>query len=202
MKFEIYIDNKKLVMRRKNFKSIGIAIAEANKILMKEEKVISEILVNGELFSEDKFGFYQDGIIEIKTRGHENIMLESIHNVVERGHRFFELAEEIEYCEPNSIELAKHIGEQLSLVGWFFNVMIALKRHGFETLGELSLEEFIDDLKEEQKYLKDAFSQGDELSVLEILEFEISSIIGDFMEAVNQNLPNIREEYRKSTILC
>lgn len=200
MKFNIYIDNQLITLRKKNFKSIGEAIVECNKLLAKSEKIPAEIFVNGEAFSEKSFSNYKDGTIEIITKCHNKIVLESIHSIEERGLRFFQISEELEYVDPNTPDIAKRISEQVNIVGWFFNVMLSLRRNGIEVIGDISVDELIDELREEQNNLREAFMMGDEDIVLEILEFEISSIIGEFMDVVEENLEELLDEYRSTSI--
>ncbi len=76
---EVYVDNIKIEMKQKNFKSLGNAISAINRKLMEENKIPHEIYVNGSTLKDYSIIGVKDlKVIEVTTKTHGAIILESI----------------------------------------------------------------------------------------------------------------------------
>ena len=76
---EVYVDNVKVEMKQKKFKSLGNAISAINKKLMKENKIPHEIYVNGSTLRDNSIVVGKDlKVIEVITKTHGAMILESI----------------------------------------------------------------------------------------------------------------------------
>lgn len=101
---EVYVDNVKMEMKQKNFKSLGNAISAINKKLMKENKIPHEIYVNGSTLRDNSIIGGKDlKVIEVITKTHGAMILESILTAKESIDRYFEIFDDMEESGQESL---------------------------------------------------------------------------------------------------
>ncbi len=201
MGIEIYVNNQKLNSRRKNFKTLGLAIKEINNILGKEKKIATDIFINGEKFNENHLYNNEKCVIEVMTKDHSSILLENLYKVEANGNRYFEIIEEIYYYSPEGIELTQAMTDLLSLVSWFHNLIATLNNNTTEDEIHLDFENYLEDFKKEYLALKKAFEQGDEDCVLDILEYDVAGLISEFLKEKDKYIEVITEQHSNSRLL-
>ena len=76
---EVYVDNVKIELGQKSFKSLGRAISVINKRLDKEDKIAHKIYINGHAIKDNSIVDVKNlKVIEIITKSQGGIILESI----------------------------------------------------------------------------------------------------------------------------
>ena len=109
---EVYIDNVKIELKQKSFKTLGKAISEIQKKLSKENKVLQEIYVNGNILEEDTNISGKDlKVIEITTKSHVEVILESLSTAKSYIDKYYDVIDylEIDSQEPLNEEDEMHL---------------------------------------------------------------------------------------------
>ncbi len=76
---EVYVDNVKIELGQKSFKSLGRAISVINKRLDKEDKIAHKIYINGHAIKDNSIVDVKNlKVIEVITKSQGGIILESI----------------------------------------------------------------------------------------------------------------------------
>ncbi|MGL5123535.1 MAG: hypothetical protein ACRC6K_05175 [Fusobacteriaceae bacterium] len=194
MGIEIYVNNQKLNSRRKNFKTLGLAIKEINNILGKEKKIATNILINGEKFNENHLYNNEKCIIEVITKDHSAILLENLYKVEINGNRYFEIIEEIYYYSPEGLDLTELMAELLSIVSWYHNLISTLNNYILEEESRVEFEDYLSDFKKEYLALKKAFEQNDEDCVLDILEYDVAGLVSEFLKEKDKYIQVLLEQ--------
>ena len=180
MEFEIYIDNEKMKTLKKTFKTIGLAIKEANILLRKKGKLIISIDVNGSEFDENYLYTDKKQILEIKTKTQSTILLDGILLSREYITKYFDILTEINFEEEQFLDIKEGVKELLDLTGWFYGLLIATVEN--YQLQNSELGEYLYRYEEEIVGLKEAYDEGNINYVLDILENEMGILLGEFLE--------------------
>ncbi len=180
MEFEIYIDNEKIKTLKKTFKTIGLAIKEANMLLRKKGKLIISIDVNGSEFDENYLYTDKKQILEIKTKTQSTILLDGILLSREYITKYFDILTEINFEEEQFLDIKEGVKELLDLTGWFYGLLIATVEN--YQLQNSELGEYLYRYEEEIVGLKEAYDEGNINYVLDILENEMGILLGEFLE--------------------
>lgn len=201
MSFEIYIDDYKLEMRKKKFKTIGLVIKEINECLNKDGKVMQKIVVNGQEFNENFIYDNRRCIIEVQTKSKDSIILEAVYDIKKNSDRFFSLIEEVIETEAYSMKRIYMISEIIGIVSWFFNVVSTLKSFTFIDNETINLEEYLEEFRMEYVSLKKAFEMEDEECILDILEYELTSLISEITDSSEEYLGCLLEEQKRFKLI-
>ena len=180
MEFEIYIDNEKIKTLKKTFKTIGLAIKEANMLLRKKGKLIISIDVNGSEFDENYLYTDKKQILEIKTKTQSTILLDGILLSREYITKYFDILTEINFEEEQFLDIKEGVKELLDLTGWFYGLLIATVEN--YQLQNSELGEYLYRYEEEIVGLIEAYDEGNINYVLDILENEMGILLGEFLE--------------------
>ncbi|MGL4403911.1 MAG: hypothetical protein ACRCTS_09380 [Fusobacteriaceae bacterium] len=174
MSIEVYIDNEKIELK-KRYKTLGKAIIEINAQLIKESRLTTHILVNGEELSEKTFMYAKKNILEFKTKKESGIVFEGIYNMKKFSERYFDLVEEIGFVEEH--EEDEILQEMMDLTSWFIKYLIAVKSFSTIDMRDNEFDKNLDQLQDLYMDIKQAFEQGDMEVILEILEFEVPNVL-------------------------
>lgn len=180
MEFEIYIDNEKTKFQKKNFKTIGLAIKEANMLLRKKGKLIISIDVNGDEFDENYFYTEKRQVLEIRTKTQSHILLDGMLLVREYLTKYFDILTEINFEEEQFLDVKEGVKELLDLTGWFYGLLVAIVEN--YQLHDSGLGEYFYKYEEEVIGLKEAYEEGNINYVLDILENEMGMLFTEFLE--------------------
>ena len=129
---EVYVDNVKVEMKQKKFKSLGNAISAINKKLMKENKIPHEIYVNGSTLRDNSIVVGKDlKVIEVITKTHGAMILESILIAKESIDRYFDIFDDIEESGQESLndEVEIQLIEMVIFLRWFYNLLLLIKEN-------------------------------------------------------------------------
>lgn len=174
MSLEVYVDDEKFEIKKK-YKTLGLAIKEINAKLIEDKKIATHIFVNGEELSEKTFMYSEKNILEFKTKKESGIILEGIYKMKEYHARYFTLIEELDFEEE--VPEDEIFQELMDITVWFIKHLIAVKNLTTIDFQDLEFDDNLEQLQDFYMDIKLAFEQGDMEVILEILQYEIPSIL-------------------------
>ena len=201
---EVYLDNVKMEMKQKNFKSLGNAISAINKKLMKENKIPHEIYVNGSTLRDNSIIGGKDlKVIEVITKTHGAMILESILTAKESIDRYFEIFDDMEESGQESLNDEDEIQliEMVIFLRWFYNLLLLIKENHILDFIYEDFDEYIEDFKKELEVAEQAYEARDLIGFIDILEFSIGDLLIEFYDNVEDYYNDIAEEENRKRLL-
>ena len=201
---EVYVDNVKVEMKQKNFKSLGNAISAINKKLMKENKIPHEIYVNGSTLRDNSIIGGKDlKVIEVITKTHGAMILESILTAKESIDRYFEIFDDMEESGQESLNDEDEIQliEMVIFLRWFYNLLLLIKENHILDFIYEDFDEYIEDFKKELEVAEQAYEARDLIGFIDILEFSIGDLLIEFFDNVEDYYNDIAEEENRKRLL-
>lgn len=191
---EIFINGEKVNIGIKNTKLLNVLEKiEANVI--KHGEVIVELKLDGEMVDGKSLPLNKKvKVLELTTRSHREILIESLYLLEPYTERFFENFDEL---EEDAQDLTKII-EMVSFVEWVLGIVLSLKE---ATAIDLIYSDYNDYAQEFKKYAEEAFEafkKEDFVELLEILEGAIVPLVEDLLVNSKDYLKEVlKEESRK-----
>lgn len=201
---EVYVDNVKVEMKQKKFKSLGNAISAINKKLMKENKIPHEIYVNGSTLRDNSIVVGKDlKVIEVITKTHGAMILESILIAKESIDRYFDIFDDIEESGQESLndEVEIQLIEMVIFLRWFYNLLLLIKENHILDFIYEDFDEYIEDFRKELKIAEHAYEARDLIGFIDILEFSIGDLLIEFYDNVEDYYNDIVEEENRKRLL-
>lgn len=201
---EVYVDNVKVEMKQKKFKSLGNAISAINKKLMKENKIPHEIYVNGSTLRDNSIVVGKDlKVIEIITKTHGAMILESILIAKESIDRYFDIFDDIEESGQESLndEVEIQLIEMVIFLRWFYNLLLLIKENHILDFIYEDFDEYIEDFRKELEIAEHAYEARDLIGFIDILEFSIGDLLIEFYDNVEDYYNDIVEEENRKRLL-
>lgn len=201
---EVYVDNVKVEMKQKNFKSLGNAISAINKKLMKENKIPHEIYVNGSTLRDNSIIGGKDlKVIEVITKTHGAMILESILTAKESIDRYFEIFDDMEESGQESLNDEDEIQliEMVIFLRWFYNLLLLIKENHILDFIYEDFDEYIEDFKKELEVAEQAYEARDLIGFIDILEFSIGDLLIEFYDNIEDYYNDIAEEENRKRLL-
>ena len=201
---EVYVDNVKVEMKQKSFKSLGNAISAINKKLMKENKIPHEIYVNGSTLRDNSIVVGKDlKVIEVITKTHGAMILESILIAKESIDRYFDIFDDIEESGQESLndEVEIQLIEMVIFLRWFYNLLLLIKENHILDFIYEDFDEYIEDFRKELEIAEHAYEARDLIGFIDILEFSIGDLLIEFYDNVEDYYNDIVEEENRKRLL-
>ncbi|MEQ3306030.1 MAG: chemotaxis protein [Fusobacterium varium] len=201
---EVYVDNVKVEMKQKKFKSLGNAISAINKKLMKENKIPHEIYVNGSTLRDNSIVVGKDlKVIEVITKTHGAMILESILIAKESIDRYFDIFDDIEESGQESLndEVEIQLIEMVIFLRWFYNLLLLIKENHILDFIYEDFDEYIEDFRKELEIAEHAYEARDLIGFIDILEFSIGDLLIEFYDNVEDYYNDIVEEENRKRLL-
>ena len=201
---EVYVDNVKVEMKQKKFKSLGNAISAINKKLMKENKIPHEIYVNGSTLRDNSIVVGKDlKVIEVITKTHGAMILESILIAKESIDRYFDIFDDIEESGQESLndEVEIQLIEMVIFLRWFYNLLLLIKENHILDFIYEDFDEYIEDFRKELEIAEHAYEARDLIGFIGILEFSIGDLLIEFYDNVEDYYNDIVEEENRKRLL-
>ncbi len=201
---ELYIDNKKMELKQKRFKSFGRMISEINKKLTKDNKVPYKLYINGEKLKENTVVNVKDlKLVEVITKTEGEMLLDSILRAKEQIDMFFEIFD-YEDEDPKNVARAAVEVSELEIIErgiflrWFYNLLLLMKASGDLDFIYSDFDEYIAEFEHEMEEAEKAYDAQDYETFVEMLEFSIGDLLKDFYEnAENYYMDIVDEQNRK-----
>lgn len=197
---EVFIDNKRYSLSNKNV-SFSVALEEINQFLKRQDKVLLSLYVNGEEIDENDLLKSKDiKLIEVSTKTHREIIIESLYYLEEYIENFFNFTNELLDSNEDFIDTEK-IETILTFTVWTYGLLVTIKENTALDLSYFDFDEFLADFKGALDSIKKAYENDDIETVLDVLEFELSEYMADLernVEAYSEEVLN--EEVRKNLL--
>lgn len=194
---EIFINGEKINIGIKNTKLLNVL-----------EKLEANVIQNGEVIVELKLdGEMVDGkslplnkkvkILELTTRSHREILIESLYLLEPYSDRFFENLSEVEE-EMNDIG---KIIEMVSFVEWVFGIVLSLKEATAIDLLYSDYNEYVKEFKKYTEEIFEAFKKEDFVGIIELLEGAIVPLLEDLLANSKDYLKEVLKEEGRRKLL-
>ena len=201
---EVYVDNVKIELGQKSFKSLGRAISVINKRLDKEDKIAHKIYINGHAIKDNSIVDVKNlKVIEVITKSQGGIILESI--VDARGYidKYFSMFETLGTDDQGILteeEVIKLI-EMLIFLRWFYNLLLIIQENHILDFIYSDFDEYIEDFKEQLTNVEKAYDSRDIVELLDIMEFDMGELLSEFYENLEEYYSDIAEEEKRKRLL-
>lgn len=194
---EIFINGEKINIGIKNTKLLNVL-----------EKLEANVIQNGEVIVELKLdGEMVDGkslplnkkvkILELTTRSHREILIESLYLLDPYSDRFFENLSEV---EEEMGDIGKII-EMVSFVEWVFGIVLSLKEATAIDLLYSDYNEYVEEFKKYAEEIFEAFKKEDFVGVIELLEGAIVPLLEDLLANSKDYLKEVLKEEGRRKLL-
>ena len=200
---ELYVDNKKVELKQKRFKSFGRMINEITKQLTQDNKVPYKFYINGEKLRDNSVVDLK--LLEVITKTEGEMLLDSILRAKEQIDLFFSIFD-YEGEEPENVGRAAVMVSEIEIVErgiflrWFYNLLLLMKASGDLDFVYSDFEDYIAEFEQEMEQAEKAYAQDYE-TFMEILEFSIGDLLKDFYENTENYYSDILEEENRKRLL-
>lgn len=198
---ELYVDNKKVELKQKRFKSFGRMINEITKQLTQDNKVPYKFYINGEKLRDNSVVDLKDlRLLEVITKTEGEMLLDSILRAKEQIDLF--LGEEPENVGRAAVMVSEiEIVERGIFLRWFYNLLLLMKASGDLDFVYSDFEDYIAEFEQEMEQAEKAYDAQDYETFMEILEFSIGDLLKDFYENTENYYSDILEEENRKRLL-
>lgn len=201
---EVYVDNVKIELGQKSFKSLGRAISVINKRLDKEDKIAHKIYINGHAIKDNSIVDVKNlKVIEVITKSQGGIILESI--VDARGYidKYFSMFETLGIDDQGILTEEEEVKliEMLIFLRWFYNLLLIIQENHILDFIYSDFDEYIEDFKEQLTNVEKAYDSRDIVELLGIMEFDMGELLSEFYENLEEYYSDIAEEEKRKRLL-
>lgn len=201
---EVYVDNVKIELGQKSFKSLGRAISVINKRLDKEDKIAHKIYINGHAIKDNSIVDVKNlKVIEVITKSQGGIILESI--VDARGYidKYFSMFETLGIDDQGILTEEEEVKliEMLIFLRWFYNLLLIIQENHILDFIYSDFDEYIEDFKEQLLNVDKAYDSRDIVELLDIMEFDMGELLSEFYENLEEYYSDIAEEEKRKRLL-
>ena len=201
---EVYVDNVKIELGQKSFKSLGRAISVINKRLDKEDKIAHKIYINGHAIKDNSIVDVKNlKVIEVITKSQGGIILESI--VDARGYidKYFSMFETLGIDDQGILTEEEEVKliEMLIFLRWFYNLLLIIQVNHILDFIYSDFDEYIEDFKEQLSNVDKAYDSRDIVELLDIMEFDMGELLSEFYENLEEYYSDIAEEEKRKRLL-
>lgn len=201
---EVYVDNVKIELGQKSFKSLGRAISVINKRLDKEDKIAHKIYINGHAIKDNSIVDVKNlKVIEVITKSQGGIILESI--VDARGYidKYFSMFETLGTDDQGILTEEEEVKliEMLIFLRWFYNLLLIIQENHILDFIYSDFDEYIEDFKEQLTNVEKAYDSRDIVELLDIMEFDMGELLSEFYENIEEYYSDIAEEEKRKRLL-
>lgn len=194
---EIFINGVKTEIEKKNGNLINL-LNNIEKKLIGDGEIIVDLKLDGERVDGARIPLLKKNvkIIELTTRTHREIIIESLY-LLEKFYEKFCFT--YETLENEEIELSK-ITEIIGFIEWVLGIVLSLKDATAMTYIYTDYEEFANDFKKYCEQLFKAFKQEDYYEVFEIIDMVLFDMLAMFVENSKQHLKEVIEEEKRGKL--
>ena len=201
---EVYVDNVKIELGQKSFKSLGRAISVINKRLVTEDKRAHKIYINGHAIKDNSIVDVKNlKVIEVITKSQGGIILESI--VDARGYidKYFSMFETLGIDDQGILTEEEEVKliEMLIFLRWFYNLLLIIQENHILDFIYSDFDEYIEDFKEQLSNVDKAYDSRDIVELLDIMEFDMGELLSEFYENLEEYYSDIAEEEKRKRLL-
>lgn len=200
---EIYIDNEKIELGKRNRKNFERIIKVITKKLEQNEKIIRNIYINGNILEESMIiDMSELSLLEVETKSYVDLVIESIANCKSYIEIFFEMVFFIKFKLENGEALVKEDIEEIHNFLMWFSDLLYLMEETYDFSINNNFEKLISSMDENIKILIEKRKKKDFSTYLDILEVKLFKVLEDFYENVNFYYEKIIEEEKKKKLMA
>lgn len=200
---EIYIDNEKIELGKRNRKNFERIIKVITKKLEQNEKIIRNIYINGNILEESMIiDMSELSLLEVETKSYVDLVIESIANCKSYIEIFFEMVFFIKFKLENAEALVKEDIEEIHNFLMWFSDLLYLMEETYDFSINNNFEKLISSMDENIKILIEKRKKKDFSTYLDILEVKLFKVLEDFYENVNFYYEKIIEEEKKKKLMA
>ncbi|MHA4989657.1 hypothetical protein [Cetobacterium somerae] len=194
---EIFINGEKINIGIKNTKLLNVLEKiEANVI--KDGEVIVELKLDGEMVDGKSLPLNKKvKVLELTTRSHREILIESLYLLESYSDRFFENLSEVE----EEVDDIGKIIEMVSFVEWVFGIVLSLKEATAIDLLYSDYNEYVEEFKKYAEEIFEAFKKEDFVGIIELLEGAIVPLLEDLLANSKDYLKEVLKEEGRRKLL-
>lgn len=199
---EIYIDNKKIELGKKNKKNFERILKVITKKLEQNEKIIKSIYINGNMIEEDTvIDFSKLSVIEVETKSYVDLIVESLANCKNHIDTLLEILCFIDFkLENGNIVVREEIDEIHSFLTWFTDLIYLIKEvYGFEN--ENYFIESVECLQNNAQLLNEKRKRKNYLDYINILKENIIENLENFYNNIDYYYEKILQEEKKKKLI-
>lgn len=199
---EIYIDNKKLELGKRNRKNFEKILKVITKKLEQNEKIIRNIYINGNILEDNTIiNMDEPNILEVETKSYVDLILESLENCKNYIETFFEILFYLNLKQENNEEIIKvDIEEIHSFIMWFAELMQLIdETYYFENSD--SFNEIIIDLNKDLKKLVEKRKKKLYSDYINLLRDKIANRLEIFYDNTAVYFEKILDEERNKKLI-
>lgn len=165
---------------------------------MRDGEVIVELKLDGEMVDGKSLPLNKKvKVLELTTRSHREILIESLYLLEPYSDRFFENLSEIE----EEMEDVGKLIEMVSFVEWVYGIVLSLKEATAIDLMYSDYNEYVEEFKKYAEEVFEAFRKEDFVGVIELLEGVIVPLFEDLLANSKDYLKEVlKEESRKKLL--
>ncbi|MBC2850805.1 hypothetical protein H5J22_05040 [Cetobacterium sp. 8H] len=194
---DIFINGEKVDIGIKSGKLVTV-LERIESRIMKHGEVIVELRLDGENVDGRELPLNKKvKVLELKTRSHREILIESLYLLeiyTEKFHKSFEELEE------NPEDITK-IFELVSFVEWALGIVLSIKEATKIDMIYSDFDEYVLEFKKYAQEMIEAFKKEDYTEVVEILDGAIFDLVEDLRVNCKDYLKEIiKEEGRKNLL--
>ncbi|MGL5544457.1 MAG: hypothetical protein ACRDB6_05005 [Cetobacterium sp.] len=178
------------------------------KLLSVLERIEAKVIKHGEVIVELKLdGETVDGralplnkkvkVLELKTRSHREILIESLYLLEMYSDKFFDNLDEL---SEDGEDLGKVI-EMVSFVEWVLGIVLSLREATAIDLLYTDYNEYADEFKKYAEEVFEAFKKEEFGGVLEVLDGAIAPLVDDLLLNHKDYLREVLKEERRKKML-
>ena len=194
---EIFINGEKINIGIKNTKLLNVLEKiEANVI--KHGEVIVELKLDGEMVDGKSLPLNKKvKVLELTTRSHREILIESLYLLETYTERFLENFDELD----EGIQDLTKIIEMVSFVDWVLGIVLSLKEATAIEFIYSDYNEYVEEFKKYAEEVFQAFKKEDFVELIEVLEGAIIPLVEDLLVNSRDYLKEVLKEESKKKFL-
>lgn len=181
----------------KNNKLITI-LERVEKEFLEEGEIIIELLLDGKRVDPTALPFNKKvKTLELKTKTHRDILIESLYMFESFSNRFFETYMELKGNPSDTMKLY----ELGNFVEWCLGVVLSLKETTKLDMIYLDFDEYVADFRKNTADLISAFKNEKYNEAIEILDKELVGLVEDLRLNSKDYLEQVLEEEKRKKML-
>lgn len=194
---EIFINSRKMEIDVKNNKLITI-LERLEKEFLEDGEIIVELLLDGKRVDTTALPFNKKvKTLELKTKTHRDILIESLYMFENFSNRFFESYMDLKENPKDTMRLY----ELGNFIEWCLGIILSLKETTKLDMIYLDFDEYITDFKKNTTDLISALKNERYNEAIEILDKELVGLIEDLRLNSKDYLEQVLEEELKKKML-
>lgn len=194
---DIFINSKKMGINIKNNKLITI-LERVEKEFLEDGEIIVELLLDGKKVDPTALPFNKKvKILELKTKTHRDILIESLYMFENFSDRFYESYMELKENPKDTVKLY----ELGNFIEWCLGIILSLKEATKLDMIYRDFDEYIEDFRRNTSDLILFLKKEKYTEIMEILDKELIGLIEDLRLNCKDYLEQILEEEGRKKFL-